>query len=64
MCVYTHIHTVEYHATIKIRFLPFGTTWMEPEGIMYAKQNKPQEKDKYGMVSLMCGIRKKKKSNS
>ena len=33
VCVYTHIHTVEYYSVIKKKeILPLGTTWMDLEG--------------------------------
>ena len=35
--------------------VPFATTWMDLEGIMLSKISQT-EKDKYCMISLMCGI--------
>ncbi|KAF0885783.1 LORF2 protein, partial [Crocuta crocuta] len=35
VCVYTHIHTMEYYSAIrKNEILPFAMRWMEPECIM------------------------------
>ena len=65
---YTHAHThthictntMEYYSVIKTNeILPFMTTWMKLEGIMLNKIS--QEKDKYHMVLLVCGILKTKK---
>ena len=58
-CIY--IYTMEYYSAIrKDEILPFATTWMELECIMLReisqrKTNK-SEKDKYCMISLICGI--------
>ena len=38
----------------KIEILPFATTWMD-EGIMLSEISQT-EKDKYHMISLICGI--------
>ena len=35
--------------------LPFVTTWVDPEGILLSEVSQA-EKDKYHMISLMCGI--------
>ena len=52
--VYTH--TMEYYSAIKEKEnLPFVTTWMVLEGIMLRKISQT-EKDKYHMISLICGI--------
>ena len=51
-----HIHTMEYYQAIKKNeILSFATTWMHPEGIMLSEISQT-EKDKQGMVSLICGI--------
>ena len=34
---------------------PFATTWMDREGIMPSEISQ-REKDKYCMLSLICGI--------
>ena len=50
-----YIHTVEYYsAIIRKQILPFATTWMELEGIMLSEISQA-EKDKYQMISLICG---------
>ena len=38
----------------KKQILPFATTWMELEGIIFSEIR--QEKDKYQMISLICGV--------
>ena len=43
----------------KKKILPFATTWMDLEGIMLREINYT-EKEKYHMISLICGIKKKK----
>ena len=35
--------------------LPFATTWMDLENIMLS-EIRQKEKDKYYMISLICGI--------
>ena len=35
--------------------MPFAVTWMELESIMLSERSQ-SEKDKYYMISLMCGI--------
>ena len=37
--------------------LPFATTWMDLEGIMLSEISQT-EKDKYCVISLICGILK------
>ena len=47
---------MEYYLAIKKNeILPFATTWMELECIMLSEISQ-SEKDKYHMISLMCGI--------
>ena len=48
-----------YSAITNARILPFGTTYMDLEGIMLSKISQT-DKDKYNMISLICGILKKK----
>ena len=62
VCVYIyiythiHIHTMEYSSAIKKNeMLPFAATWMDMEGIMLSEISQT-EKDKYCMISLICGI--------
>ena len=46
-----HIHRYIY----KIRkILPFATVWMDPENML--SEISQSEKDKYHMISLICGI--------
>ena len=40
--------------------MPFAVIWMDLEIIILSKVSQT-EKDKYHMVSLICGIKKKKK---
>ena len=47
---------MEYYSAIKKNeILPFATTWMDLEGIMLSEISQ-SEKDKYHMISLICGI--------
>ena len=49
------IYTMEYYSAIKKNgILPLATTWMNLEGIMLSEINQT-EKDKYCMISLICG---------
>ena len=51
-----YIYTMEYYSAIKKNeILPFATTWMELECVMLSEISQP-EKDKYHMISLICGI--------
>ena len=50
-----HRYTMEYHSAMRRKqILPFATTWMELEGIMLSEISQA-EKDKYQMISLICG---------
>ena len=50
------IYTMEVYSTMKKKkILPFVTAWMDPENIMLSEISQP-EKDKYRMISLLCGI--------
>ena len=52
--VYTD--TMEYYSAIKKdEILSFAATWMDLEGIMLSEISQT-EKDKYWMISLICGI--------
>ena len=44
-----------YSGILKKEILPFETTWMKLEDIMLSEISQTQ-KDKYCMISLMCGI--------
>ena len=50
------IYTMEYYLAIKKKKgLPFVTAWMDLENIMLSEISQ-SEKDKYHMISLLCGI--------
>ena len=44
-----------YSAIKKNEILPFATMWMDLENIMISEIS-PIKKDKYCMISLICGI--------
>ena len=49
------ICTMEYYSFMKKKSrLPFAKTWMRVEGIMLSELSQA-EKDKYCMISLICG---------
>ena len=51
-----YIYTREcYSAIRKNEIMPFVATWMDLEGIMLSEISQT-EKDKYCMISLICGI--------
>ena len=53
---HTHTHTLEYYSAIKKNeIMPFAATWMDLEMIILSEISK-KEKDKYHMISLICGI--------
>ena len=53
-----YISTMEYYSAIKMNeILPFATTWMDLEDITQSEISQT-EKDKYCMISLVCGIQK------
>ena len=50
------IHTMEYYSAIKKNeILSFAATWMDLEIIILSEVSQT-EKDKYHMISLICGI--------
>ena len=50
------IYIMEYYSAIKKKeTLPFATAWMDLESIMLSEISQ-SEKDKYRMISLICGI--------
>ena len=55
--VHTHRHTqMEYYSAIrKKKVLLFTAPWMNSEGIILSEISQ-REKDKYGILSLVCGI--------
>ena len=57
---HTHPHTPppppKYYSAIKKKeILPFAITWMDLEGIELSETSQT-EKDKYCMISIICGI--------
>ena len=51
-----YMYTMEYWSGIKRKeVLPFATTWLDLEGIMLSEISQA-EKDKYQMISLICGV--------
>ena len=50
------VYTMEYYPFMKKKkILPFGIVWMDLENIMLSVISH-SEKDKYHMISLICGI--------
>ena len=50
------IYTMEYYSASKENeVLPFAATWMDLAGIVLSEISQA-EKDKYYMISLICGI--------
>ena len=54
MYIYNGI-LLSHRRYIEDNSLPFATTWMDLESIMLSEINQT-EKDKYCMLSLICGI--------
>ena len=51
-----YIYTMEYYSAIKKNeIMPFAATWMDLEIIILSEVSQ-KEKDKYHMISLICGI--------
>ena len=51
-----YTYTTGYYSAIrKDEYLSFTLMWMELEGIMLSEISQ-SEKDKYRMISLLCGI--------
>ena len=51
-----YIYTVEYYSAIKKNeIMTFVATWMDLETVILSEVSQT-EKDKYHMISLMCGI--------
>ena len=51
-----HIYTMEYYLVIKRNeIMPFAATWMQLE-IIVSSEVSQKEKEKYHMISLICGI--------
>ena len=52
----SYIYTVEYYSAIKKNeIMPFAATWMDLK-IVTLSEVSQTEKDKYHMISLICGI--------
>ena len=50
------IYTMEYYSAIKKNeIMPFAATWMQIE-IIILSEGSQKEKDKYHMISFICGI--------
>ena len=53
---YWDIYTMEFYLAVKKKkILPFATVWMDLENIMRSEISQ-SEKDRYYMISLICGI--------
>ena len=51
-----YIHTMQYYLAIKTNeIMPTAATWMDLEIIILSEVSQ-EEKDKYHMISLICGI--------
>ena len=51
-----YIYTVEYSSVIKKNeIMPFAATWVDLEIIILSEVSQT-EKDKYHMISLICGV--------
>ena len=51
-----YIYTMEYYSAVKKNeIMPFAATWMDLEIIILTEVGQT-EKDKYHMISLICGI--------
>ena len=51
-----YMYTMEYYsATEKNKIMPFTATWMQREIIILSEVSQ-KEKDKYHMISLICGF--------
>ena len=51
-----YLYTMEYYSAIKKNeIMPVAATWMQLE-IIILSEGSQKEKDKYHMISLVCGI--------
>ena len=54
-----YIHTMEHYSAIRMnKIMPFSTTWMNLEIIILSTSSQT-EKDKYHIILVICGIKKK-----
>ena len=54
-----HIYIMEYYSALKKNeIMPFVATWMHLEIVILSEVSQ-MEKDKYHMVSLICGSKEK-----
>ena len=51
-----------YSAIKKNEIMPFATTWMDLEIVILSEVSQT-ENDKYHMISLICGIKKRLQMN-
>ena len=49
------VNTMEYYSAIENEIMPFGSTWLDLEGIMLNEISQ-----KHHVISLICGILKNK----
>ena len=53
-----YIYTMEYYSAIKNNeIMPFAAIWMDLEIVMQSELSQ-KEKNKYCIISLICGIQK------
>ena len=58
-----YIYTIEYYSAMKKNeIMPFAATWMDLKIIILSEVSQT-EKDKYHMISLICGNFKKNDIN-
>ena len=50
-----YIYTTESYSAIINEIMPFAATWMQLEALILSEVSQ-KEKDKYHMISLICGI--------
>ena len=51
-----YVYTTEYYSVIKKnKIMPFAATWMQLENTILGEVSQ-KEKNKYHVVSLLCGI--------
>ena len=56
VCVCIYIYIMEYYSAIKKNeIMSFAATWMDLEIIILSKESQ-KEKDKYPVISVICGI--------